>query len=42
MEQQTEIYDFNDDNDINLFKKVSGIYGLLHITYETEEIIYVG
>ena len=42
MEKQTEIYDFSDDNDIALFNKVSGIYGLMYITYETEEIIYVG
>lgn len=42
MEKQLEIYDFNDDDDINLFKKKSGIYGLIHMTYETEEVIYVG
>lgn len=42
MERQTEIYDLSDDNDIALFNKVSGIYGLMYITYETEEIIYVG
>ena len=42
MEKQTEIYDLSDDNDIALFNKVSGIYGLMYITYETEEIIYVG
>lgn len=42
METQLEIYDFNDDNDINIFQKKAGIYGLMYITYDTEEIIYVG
>ena len=42
MEKQLEIYNFNDDNDINLFNKISGIYGLVYVTYNTEEIVYVG
>lgn len=42
MEKELEIYDFNKDNDINLFKKKSGIYGLIHITYGVEEVIYIG
>lgn len=42
MEKQLEIYDFNDDNDINIFQKKSGIYGIMYMTYETEEVIYIG
>ena len=42
-EQETlELYDFNDDKDINLFKGKSGIYALVHISYNKEEIVYVG
>ena len=39
---ELEMYDFNKDSDINLFKNKSGIYGLVHITYGVEEVIYVG
>lgn len=42
MEIELEMYDFNKDADINLFKKKSGIYGLIHQGYNKEEVIYVG
>lgn len=38
MKREVEIFSLNDKNDVHLFDKISGIYGLL---YENE-IIYVG
>jgi hypothetical protein len=42
MQVDLEMYDFNKDSDINLFRNKSGIYGLIHQGYNTEEVIYVG
>jgi hypothetical protein len=41
-QEALELYDFNSDKDIQLFKGKSGIYALVHITYGKEEVIYVG
>lgn len=42
MKVELEMYDFNKDEDVNLFRDKSGIYGLIHQTYGKEEVVYVG